>query len=532
MEADETNAARDDVTGHGDELLALMNEIIEADPESDWAFLERAWHYIQKGREAEAVADLRHAADLPDENAAELERLATGFQRLSCWNEALWAFERRLKVNPNDFSAMNGLAWILATCPQEEMQDLQRAVALVTRAIERNPASGAFWNTLGVAHYRLGNWDASRDALMRSLSLIHDFKFADNGFFLAMVLHRLKDKNLAEKWYAAASRWAGQFAAGDEETARFGREAGALLAMPEPGAQFEANSKSPDPEIFTLMNAVVPAPWVLVKRAECHAALGDRIQALSDLAAAADLVGDDLSNRGTVLLMACRLADWKTVVRVSRDFSARQPEFWFPVSIRARAWMELGEWERALDDLADMGEITPDDNSIVATRVGLNLAAGNDDGYRRAYFHLLERCQRAPSPHDLPPLVETLLAVPPADFDAMPLAVFAERAAAVSPVNTRVLGAALYRCGQFAKAVEIFERGSRITALRARDHLFLAMAHHRLDQSEAALWHLGRATAREPAVDQADDHAGTHSTWLELATTERIRREAEALIQD
>src|SRR5258708_37655452 len=112
----------------------------------------------------------------------------------------------------------------------------------------------------------------------------------------------------------------------------------------------------------------------------------------------------------------------------------------------------------------------------------------------------------------------------------MPLAALAERAAAFASGNSRVLGAALYRCGQFAKAVEIFERGERITALRPRDHLFLAMAHYRLDHSEAALRHLRRATESEPAIERADDYTGMHSAWLDVVVTERIRREAEALI--
>jgi len=48
--------------------------------------------------------------------------------------------------------------------------DAVGAVALAAKAVELRPAEGAYWNTLGVAHYRAEEWQAAIDALTNRMS--------------------------------------------------------------------------------------------------------------------------------------------------------------------------------------------------------------------------------------------------------------------------------------------------------------------------------------------------------------------------
>ena len=68
------------------------------------------------------------------------------------------------------------------------------------------PDEGNYWNTLGAAHYRAGEWDDARDALNRSMKLRNDSPSFD-WFFLALVDHKLGNPADAREWYDKAVAW-------------------------------------------------------------------------------------------------------------------------------------------------------------------------------------------------------------------------------------------------------------------------------------------------------------------------------------
>ncbi len=93
----------------------------------------------------------------------------------------------------------NSCAWLLADCAIESVRDPSTAAILAQQAVERAPKESRFWNTLGVARYRSGDWPGAIAALRRSAEL--------NGggtpwdwFFLAMAWHRLGDDGQSRIW--------------------------------------------------------------------------------------------------------------------------------------------------------------------------------------------------------------------------------------------------------------------------------------------------------------------------------------------
>ena len=58
--------------------------------------------------------------------------------------------------------ALNNTAWLLATCPDPELRDHAEAVKHARHAIELEPNNGNTWNTLGVAYFRLGDWEEAQ----------------------------------------------------------------------------------------------------------------------------------------------------------------------------------------------------------------------------------------------------------------------------------------------------------------------------------------------------------------------------------
>ena len=115
--------------------------------------------------------------------------------------------------------------------PDPQVHDPVRAVERARRAVRLAPKSAWIWNTLGVAHYRAGDWKAAIEALERAETLAPDLYLAFNGFFLAMAHWRLDEKDEARKWYDKAVEWMDKNQPQNEELLRFRAEAEELLGL-------------------------------------------------------------------------------------------------------------------------------------------------------------------------------------------------------------------------------------------------------------------------------------------------------------
>jgi tetratricopeptide (TPR) repeat protein len=87
-----------------------------------------------------------------------------------------------------------------------------------------------YWNTLGAALYRAGNWSAAIEALTKSMEL-REGGDGNDRFFLAMARWRLGDRDQAMKWYSEAVDWMEKNKSQDQELLRFRAEATALLGV-------------------------------------------------------------------------------------------------------------------------------------------------------------------------------------------------------------------------------------------------------------------------------------------------------------
>jgi tetratricopeptide (TPR) repeat protein len=165
----------------------------------------------QRGRIAEAEEHARRTA-----------------QMAGRWREAV---DRQVEQKPDDARGLNSLAWSLATWPETAMRDPARAVELARKAVGLAPKNAAFWDTLGVALYRSGDWDGAAEALGRSRELAGKDD-PSTACFLAMAHWRRGDRDEAraqfERAVAAEDRWLR-----DEEVQRLHAEAGALMRLIE-----------------------------------------------------------------------------------------------------------------------------------------------------------------------------------------------------------------------------------------------------------------------------------------------------------
>jgi tetratricopeptide (TPR) repeat protein len=140
--------------------------------------------------------------------------------------------------HPIVMATRNNLACHLAALPNSAPHDARRAVELAEKNIELAPDEGDYWNTLGVARYRAGDWNAAVTALEKSVELRHGGD-SNDFFFLAMAHGQLGRKGEAHQWYNKAIEWMGENQPKNEELIRYCAEAAELLHITE--AQPSAN---------------------------------------------------------------------------------------------------------------------------------------------------------------------------------------------------------------------------------------------------------------------------------------------------
>jgi serine/threonine protein kinase/Flp pilus assembly protein TadD len=161
-------------------------------------------------------------AKLPDAERDEL--VQTSRERAA---SMLGEAARRIPADP---TALNDMAWMLATWPDPKFRDPVQAVGLAQKAVELAPSNGNVWNTLGVAYLRSGNWKAASDALNKSMALRNG---GDGGdwFLQSIARWQLGDKSDARKWYDRAVDWMEQHDPQNPDLAQFRKDAEGLLEI-------------------------------------------------------------------------------------------------------------------------------------------------------------------------------------------------------------------------------------------------------------------------------------------------------------
>jgi tetratricopeptide (TPR) repeat protein len=236
------------------------------------------------------------------------------------------------------------------------------------------------------------------------------------------------------------------------------------------------------------------------------------------------------------------IADYTKVI----ELAPNEREAWVG---RGDAHAQLGQWDQADADLTKAIELYPEAIELNPhwsephfLQADVRLAAGDIEGYRRACGTLLKAFGETREPENANAVARTIVLAPDALPDFNLVVKLAEKAVAQAPGNfdyLRTLGAVLYRARRFDAAVEKLTEtaknpGPSGEVSNAYNWLFLAMVHHRLGHADEARQWLDKAVERidrlghETTGEAADV---PRLSWRERTTLDRLRREAEALVQ-
>ena len=124
------------------------------------------------------------------------------FEREKHYTEAEEQFKKVLASDPEHASALNYLGYMLA----DQNMKLEEALGYIKRAVDLDPANGAYLDSLGWAYFRLGKYEMAEDALLKASQKINtDPTVLDHLGDLYQKTGRLK--MAATNWERALTEW-------------------------------------------------------------------------------------------------------------------------------------------------------------------------------------------------------------------------------------------------------------------------------------------------------------------------------------
>jgi WD40 repeat protein/serine/threonine protein kinase/predicted negative regulator of RcsB-dependent stress response len=211
--------------------------------------------------------------------------------------------------------------------------------------------------------------------------------------------------------------------------------------------------------------------------------------------------------------------------------------------LRRRAFLHAraGRWQPAADDYARAVELSPDDHDGWYELAAVRLRLGDRGGYRDACREMLRRFGGAADPYQAERTAKACLIVPGTAPDAEQLVRLTERALVGTQKEwgypwfllTRAM--AELRAGRPRQAIDWVQKGRKQfdavpPVYQALAGLFLALAHHQLNEPDKARAALGEAVrvmdTQLPKADGGDLGEG----WLDWVFCQVVRREAEGLL--
>jgi len=126
--------------------------------------------YQSHERYEESVPVLERALELDPDSTSLLFWLAAANERSGRTRQAEDLLQQLLAIEPEFAPALNYLGYMWA----EAGENLEKALLMVQQAVDIEPDNGAFIDSLGWAHFQLGQYEEARGFLERAASLVGD----------------------------------------------------------------------------------------------------------------------------------------------------------------------------------------------------------------------------------------------------------------------------------------------------------------------------------------------------------------------
>jgi len=155
-----------------DDAIAEIEQIASAEPTQIELKMQLALYYLVDKKPSKAITAYTDVLNVDSENFLALRSRGDAYLNLGKHAEAIEDFEKALKLQSDDPALLNNLAWVLATSPDEEVRDGDRAIDLATKACElTNYNKPHILSTLAAAFAESGNFDSAIEWSQKAVNM-------------------------------------------------------------------------------------------------------------------------------------------------------------------------------------------------------------------------------------------------------------------------------------------------------------------------------------------------------------------------
>jgi Flp pilus assembly protein TadD len=145
--------------GDFDKAIADFSEAIRFTP-SPSTFANRALAYRNIEKSVKAMADYDRVLHITPKYSEDYSARGSAYFEKGNYKEAVPACEKALQLSPRNDSALGGLAWLRATCPDASLRNGKEAIRMSTRACELSKWSEQdHLQALAAAYAESGDFD-------------------------------------------------------------------------------------------------------------------------------------------------------------------------------------------------------------------------------------------------------------------------------------------------------------------------------------------------------------------------------------
>jgi tetratricopeptide (TPR) repeat protein len=191
--------------GDADKALKDVRAMLKGDADDRQVYIALA----QMNTRLRRFPDAEQALDKAEQLSIKIEDKeyvwflrGSTFERDKRYPEAEEQFKRVLASDPEHASTLNYLGYMLA----DQNMKLEEALGYIKRAVDLDPANGAYLDSLGWAYFRLGKYEQAEDNLLKASQKINtDPTVHDHLGDLYQKTGRLK--LAATNWERALTEW-------------------------------------------------------------------------------------------------------------------------------------------------------------------------------------------------------------------------------------------------------------------------------------------------------------------------------------
>ena len=191
--------------GDPDKALKDVHALLKGTPDDREVYVTLAQMNTRLKRYTDAEQALDKAEELsvkPEDKEYAWFLRGSTYERQKRYTEAEQQFRKVLAADPQSAMALNYLGYMLA----DQNMKLEEALGDIKKALELDPANGAYLDSLGWAYFRLGKYELAEENLLKASQKINtDPTVHDHLGDLYQKTGRLKQA--ATHWERALNEW-------------------------------------------------------------------------------------------------------------------------------------------------------------------------------------------------------------------------------------------------------------------------------------------------------------------------------------